>query len=120
MCTSCPRFITVLLARLCQLEREQICHFNLYVTALGLKKKTAYYLDFELGSIIRCGFVSLPFKTGMSVTIPECLCLHKIIHMLKTSPQCEDIWKWTLWEMIRYHERTEPSGMRLVPFKNHS
>ena len=31
----------------------------------------------------------------------ECLCLPPQNHMLKANPQCEGVWMWGLWEVIR-------------------
>ena len=31
----------------------------------------------------------------------ECLCPPLQIHVLKSNPQCDGIWRWGLWEVIR-------------------
>lgn len=46
----------------------------------------------------------------------ECLCAFKI-HMLKLNPQCDGVWKWGLWEVIRLRWDYQSGAlmMELVP-----
>lgn len=97
---------------LCSFKGEQyiyvcVCYIYVCVYITLHNVYISYYIWIVLNICIWNGIVDIHM---------ECLCCPEC-HMLKPNPQCDTIWSWGLWEVIKSQGRTLTNGIHVLIYK---